>query len=202
MFPWERECRGACVWHWNCVVFASYSKLWIWWTWRTATFLRNRNWGPRFRTKDTVLYSLDMNVTERMVGTFREKSALEPSRARILIVEDESFVAVDDQLTLEGVGFETIGVVATAEEAIEVAERERPDLVLMDVHLAGPLNGIDAAVRIFERCAIHSVFATAHVDDQTKELADRAQPVGWLTKPFNSNDLVRAVELGLEKTKQ
>lgn len=145
---------------------------------------------------------LHMSVTERMVGTFRDKAALEPSRARILIVEDESFVAVDDQLTLEGVGFETIGVVATAEEAIEVAERERPDLVLMDVHLAGPLNGIDAAVRIFERCSIHAVFATAHVDDQTKALANRAHPVGWLTKPFSSNDLVRAVELGLEKTKQ
>jgi CheY-like chemotaxis protein len=122
-------------------------------------------------------------------------------RGRILIVEDETFVAIDDQLTLEGAGFETIGVVATAEEAIAVAERERPDLILMDVHLAGPLNGIDAAVEIYERCAIRALFATAHVDGRTKAQADRAQPVGWLTKPFNSDDLVNAVELGLEKSR-
>jgi CheY-like chemotaxis protein len=144
----------------------------------------------------------DMSVTERMVSISRDKAEPPQPRGRILIVEDESFVAIDDQLTLESAGFETIGVVATAEEAIAVAERERPDLVLMDVHLAGSLNGIDAAVQIFERCAIRVLFATAHVDGRTKAQADRARPLGWLTKPFNANDLVSAVERGMKKTKQ
>ena len=141
-----------------------------------------------------------MSVTESMVSTSRDAAGRERPRGRILIVEDEFVVAADDQYTLEQAGFETIGVVATAEEAIAVAERERPDLVLMDVHLAGRLNGVDAAVQIFERYAIRALFATSHVDLSTRAQADRARPVGWLTKPFNSRDLIRAVERGLRKT--
>jgi DNA-binding response OmpR family regulator len=120
-------------------------------------------------------------------------------RARILIVEDESFVAMDNQMILQSAGFEIIGLAATAQEAMALADCRRPDLVLMDVHLAGPLNGIEAAVQIFERCAIHAVFATAHVDDITKAQASPAHPVGWLIKPFNSCDLVAAVEAGLQR---
>ena|SRR3974390_2701375 len=140
-----------------------------------------------------------MSLTESMVRISRDRSALALPRARILIVEDEPLIAMDNQFTLESSGFETIAVAATAEDAIALAERERPDLVLMDVQLAGSSSGIDAAVQIFERCAVRVLFATAYVDRRTMDRGEHAHPLGWLNKPFNPHELVEAVELALQK---
>ena len=117
---------------------------------------------------------------------------------RVMIVEDESFAALSSEDALSDAGFVVVGVAATAEQAIEMAGAERPDIVLMDVRLAGPRDGIDAAAEILERFAIPSVFATAQADAGTRtrgELA--ARPLAWLLKPFAPNELVVAVGAAL-----
>src|SRR5262249_43114985 len=81
---------------------------------------------------------------------------------RILIVEDESVIATTLQRTLTQMAYDVIDWVPTGEAAIELAERDRPDLVLMDIHLAGTLNGIEAARRIWESLQIPIVYCTAH----------------------------------------
>ena len=73
------------------------------------------------------------------------------SRGRVLIVEDEYFVALDAEDALSSAGFMVVGISATAEEAIEKAAAEAPDIVLMDIRLAGPRDGIDAAAEIRRR---------------------------------------------------
>jgi two-component system, response regulator PdtaR len=117
-----------------------------------------------------------------------------PSRGRVLIVEDEYFVALDAEDALTSAGFTVVGIAATAEEAAEVAAAEAPDIVLMDIRLAGLRDGIDAAAEIRSRLGIPSLFATAHSDAATRARGDEAaSPLGWLTKPYTPSEVALAV---------
>jgi PAS domain S-box-containing protein len=118
---------------------------------------------------------------------------------RILVVEDESVVAMDIEDGLKRLGYEVIGVAATGEEAITMAEAEAPDLVVMDIHLKGPLDGITTAQRIHVRDSTPIIFLTANVDEVTLTRAMAADPFGYLSKPFNEDDLHRAIEIALHK---
>ncbi len=123
-----------------------------------------------------------------------------PPRGRVLVVEDEYFVALAAEDALASAGFEVVGVTATAEEAVEIAGTERPDLVLMDIRLAGARDGIDAASEIRGRLGIPSLFATAHSDAATRARGEgAAAPLGWLTKPYAPTELTAAVAAALAK---
>jgi CheY-like chemotaxis protein len=125
-----------------------------------------------------------------------------PSRGRILVVEDEYFVALDVEDALSGVGFTVVGIATTAEEAVRMAEAERPDIVLMDIRLAGTRDGIEAAAEIRNRFGIPSLFATAHSDAGTRARGDRAAaPLGWLTKPYSGSEVVLAVTEAIAKVR-
>ncbi|MFC7610451.1 response regulator [Teichococcus aestuarii] len=97
-----------------------------------------------------------------------------PSRGRVLVVEDEYFVALYAEDALASAGFEVVGVAATAEEAVEIARAERPDLVLMDIRLTGARDGISAAAEIRSSLGIPSLFATAHSDAATRARGEGA----------------------------
>ena len=112
---------------------------------------------------------------------------------RVLIVEDQYFVAVDCELQLRSVGIDCVGLATTAAEAIDIAEREHPDFVLMDIRLASVADGVDAAVVLYERFGIRCIFASAHADPTTRKLAERAHPLGWLDKPYTGGQLVATV---------
>lgn len=118
--------------------------------------------------------------------------------ARVLVVEDNYFVSIEIEETLAEIGCEVIDVLPTAEEAIEVASRARPDLILMDIRLAGTLDGIDAAIEIYNQLGIRSVFLTAHSDPGTRKRGERANPVGWASKPFSSQQLGSYIKSALD----
>ena len=123
-----------------------------------------------------------------------------PPRGRVLVVDDEYFVALDAEEALAAAGFEVVGVATTAEEAVEIARAERPHLVLMDIRLAGVRDGIDAAAEIRGRLGIPSLFATAHSDAATRARGEgAAAPVGWLTKPYAPTELATAVASALAR---
>lgn len=124
-------------------------------------------------------------------------SARRARPARVLVVEDDYFVSMEIETTLAEMGCEVIGIAATGEDAIELAERERPELVLMDVRLAGLLDGVDAAAVIYRRLGIRSLFVTAHSDPQTRARGEKANPLGWASKPFTSHQLTTAIEVAL-----
>ena len=88
-------------------------------------------------------------------------------RNKILIVEDESIVARNLQKRLMNLGFRVPALAATAEQAIQEAERTHPDLVLMDIRLEGEGDGIAAAREIHERLGIPVVYVTAYADADT-----------------------------------
>jgi PAS domain S-box-containing protein len=121
------------------------------------------------------------------------------NKSRILIVEDEAIVARDLSGQLTELGYEPAGHSTSGEEALALAEQLRPDLVLMDIHLKGAIDGIAAAQAIRERFAIAVVFISAYVEESVLDRANAALPHGYVTKPFQSNELRRVIDLALTK---
>jgi chemotaxis response regulator CheB len=118
---------------------------------------------------------------------------------RILIVEDESVVATNLRRRLANMAYDVIDWVPTGEAAIELAERTHPDLVLMDIHLAGLLSGIDTARWIWEHLQIPVVFCTAHSDLETLRAVEATESYGYIVKPFQSGAVRAAIQLALAR---
>jgi DNA-binding NarL/FixJ family response regulator len=112
---------------------------------------------------------------------------------RILIVEDEYFVAIELEAELADAGFAVIGTARTAHEAIRLARAERPTLIIMDVRLPGPWDGIDAAINIYRSTGIRCIFTTAYGEPDVRERAQAADPLGWLPKPYQLDALIRLI---------
>jgi hypothetical protein len=119
--------------------------------------------------------------------------------ARILIVDDETIVALDIQERLTSLGYAWAGTARTGEQALTLAERERPDLVLMDIRLQSEMDGITAACQIRERLHLPVVFLTANSEDAALERAKRAEPYGYILKPFDDRELKSTLEIALYK---
>src|SRR4051794_37934673 len=77
---------------------------------------------------------------------------------RILLVEDDYFVALELEHELSDAGFEVIGIATTAEEAVNIGKSENPDLAIMDIRLGGHRDGVDAAIELFTTAGIRSIF--------------------------------------------
>ncbi len=115
------------------------------------------------------------------------------AKGRVLIVEDDVPLStvVEDALTYEG--YAVVGTARSAEEAISMAVDHGPDLVLMDVRLLDNSDGIAAAGQILERTGIRCLMATGQTDAKTKARAAMVQPLGWLPKPYDDQEMVQAV---------
>jgi two-component system, response regulator PdtaR len=136
-------------------------------------------------------------ILARQPGTIRNTGTR--ARRRVLVVEDNAFVARQCKTTLTKAGYVVIGVVTTAEEAVEHALQQRPDIVLMDIYLRGPRDGVEAALEIFERSGIRSIYASAVSDAGMQARAALSQPLAWLPKPFNDRKLVATVNAALRE---
>ena len=121
------------------------------------------------------------------------------SSARILVVEDEWLVSQGIKETLQDLGYEVAGPVASGEEALELAQTERPDLVLMDILLKGGMDGIEAAECLRRRFDLPVIFLTAYADSQTLGRAKVTEPFGYLLKPFENRELHSVIEIALYK---
>ncbi len=120
---------------------------------------------------------------------------------RIQIVEDEEVVASDLELTLEDLGYIVTSVVNSGEEAIKKAEEDKPDLVLMDIMLAGKMDGIESAERIYSQFNIPVIYLTAHSDQKILKRAKSTEPFGYIIKPFEDRELYSNIEIALHKHK-
>jgi two-component system, cell cycle sensor histidine kinase and response regulator CckA len=119
--------------------------------------------------------------------------------SRILIVEDESVVALDLRLRLEAMGYTVAGSLSTGREAVETAGRLEPDLVLMDIVLPGGMDGVAAAAEIHSRFDIPIVFLTAFSDRPTLDRVKTTAPAGYVVKPFDEGALRAAIEVALTR---
>src|SRR5579884_2962272 len=118
---------------------------------------------------------------------------------RILIVEDERITAEDLRDILAELGYEVVDVVSSGVDAIARVERDGPDLVLMDIRIRGDMDGTQTARILRERFNVPVIYLTAHADAATLERAKHAQPLGYITKPFQEGELHASIEMALHK---
>ena len=119
------------------------------------------------------------------------------TKPRILIVEDEVVVAEEIRNCLEALGYTVVAVVISGEDAIGKAEELRPALVLMDIRLTGPIDGVEAAEQIQSRFGIPVVYLTAYADQATVQRAKITEPFGYVLKPFTPQALHSTIEIAL-----
>lgn len=122
-------------------------------------------------------------------------------KPRILVVEDEAIIAMDIEEALLSLNYDVAGKTPSGEDAIELMDKlePQPDLVLMDIHLAGEIDGIEAAARISQRFSVPVVFLTAFADKPTLDRAKVLEPYGYILKPFRPTELRTVVELALHR---
>ena len=120
-------------------------------------------------------------------------------KTKILIVEDEAPIVRLLTLKLESFGYEIAGAVTHGEEAISVARRTSPHLVLMDIHIAGNMDGIETAAILLQDYGIPVIFLTSHADDSTLERAERAGAYGYVLKPFQGREVHAMIRLALSR---
>lgn len=119
--------------------------------------------------------------------------------ARVLIVEDEALIALDLERRLRRAGHRVVGIADNRDDAVALAGSEAPDLVLMDICIRGPADGIDAARDIGRLSDVLVVFLTAFADDSTTARAAGASPYGYILKPFDERTLNATLRVAIER---
>ena len=120
-------------------------------------------------------------------------------KTQILVVEDDFIIADDIKENLISLGYTVCATVPSGEEAIEKAEEDKPDLVLMDIILESETNGVEAANEIRSRFDIPIVYLTAYADEEILARAKVTEPYGYIIKPFEDKELRTAIEIALYK---
>lgn len=121
--------------------------------------------------------------------------------ARIMIVEDERIVALDLKTALEYLGYEIVKIASKGKDAIDFAEKLKPDLILMDINLQDGIDGTEAALQIREKWRLPVVFLTAYAEEKTLNRAELCFPYGYLLKPFELRELEATVRMALARRK-
>jgi len=122
-------------------------------------------------------------------------------KVKTLIVEDEVVVARDLQLHLEQMGYSATSTVPSGEQAIQEIENEVPDLVLMDIVLQDEIDGVETAEIMHSRFDIPVIFITAQEDNSIFERAIKTGPFGYINKPFQWEELRKAIKIALFRHK-
>jgi response regulator NasT len=124
-----------------------------------------------------------------------------PTGRRVLVAEDDALIRLDLVEMLSEEGYAVVGQAGDGEQAVELAEQLRPDMVIMDVKMP-KMDGIDAASVIAERRIAPVVILTAFSQRELVERARDAGAMAYLVKPFNRKDLVPAVELAVSRFRE
>ena len=121
------------------------------------------------------------------------------TEARVLIVEDETLIAMDLEAQLQNLGYRIVGVASSGEEALALTGSLMPDLVLMDIRLRGPMDGIEVAKAV-GRLRVPFLYVTSYTDEDTLQKAKLTEPLGFLVKPFSARDLHSAIQVALYRS--
>ncbi len=114
-----------------------------------------------------------------------------------MVVDEDSTTALDIENSLLNLGYEVAAVVNTGEKAVEIAKKDSPDMVLMEIRLAGRMDGIDAACIIHREMDMPIVFMSAHADESRLNRAKLARPFGYILKPIMEKELKISMEMAL-----
>jgi two-component system, response regulator PdtaR len=125
----------------------------------------------------------------------------ESPKTRVLVVEDDTVLALDIQMRLHLLGYEVPAILSTGEAAVAEVERNQPDFVMMDIMLRGRSEGTEAALEIHRRFRTPIIFLTAYTDEKTIEKAKQAEPYGYITKPFDDTSLRVTMDIAVHNAR-
>lgn len=118
---------------------------------------------------------------------------------KILLVEDDEIVSQVAVWRLKKLGYEVCGTATNSADALKMAREHTPDLILMDIHIAGPTDGITTARMLGGITPAPVVYLTSQSDDDIIRQAAETHPAGFISKPFEDRDLKIAIEIALRK---
>jgi len=118
---------------------------------------------------------------------------------RVFVVEDEALIAMDLFERLTALGYEVCGTAAGGETAVQRIAELQPDIVLMDVGLAGSMDGVEAAQKLGECYDVPIVFLTAYSHPELIARASRTNSYGYLVKPFEERELHATLQVALAR---
>ena len=108
------------------------------------------------------------------------------AKKKILLVEDEVITASSLKMGLEELGFLVCPLATRGQRAVDIAERECPDVILMDVNLPGGMNGLEAARKIQDLITTKILFLTGYHDDDVINKINALNPLGYFVKPVSA----------------
>lgn len=118
---------------------------------------------------------------------------------KILIVEDEKIVALDLKRRLTKLGYQVTGMAASGEKAMTMVHHELPNIVLMDIHIQGDMDGIEVADQLQKLYSVPIVYLTAYSEEKTVARAKTTKPYGYLLKPFSDRELHIIIQVSIER---
>lgn len=121
------------------------------------------------------------------------------NKIKVLIVEDESIVALDIQKAILSMGYEVTEMVTNYDEAIASVKKTIPDIMLLDINLLNSKDGIEIAKEVQKIKNIPIIYLTAYTDDESMAKAVETNPIGYLTKPFKRDEIKSTILLGIHK---
>ncbi len=131
---------------------------------------------------------------------FARNAQQPPGCPALVIVEDEAIIALDLKAQLEELGYRVAAISQNGAAALAAVEQHKPALVLMDIRLAGPIDGIETAELVRRDFGTPVVFLTSFSDAETMKRAYGTRPCGYLVKPVSTTDLQDAIKVTLERT--
>ncbi len=119
---------------------------------------------------------------------------------QVLIVEDETLVALELEMFISNLGFNIVAICSNANSTLETLKSHKTDIILMDINIKGEINGVDLAQIIKTKYKnIQIIFLTAHIDEKNRKLAALSNPLAFLAKPFNQDELKDTLLLAQKK---
>ncbi|MBL0174982.1 MAG: PAS domain S-box protein [Ignavibacteria bacterium] len=124
---------------------------------------------------------------------------MDTRKSKILVVEDEYIVAEDLCALLRRLGYDVTDICATGAAVVEAVRSNAPDLILMDIKLQGPQDGVQTALQLRTMCDIPVIYVSALADDDTLDRAKITEPFGYIIKPFEEREIHSSIEITLYK---
>lgn len=118
-------------------------------------------------------------------------------KVKIMIVEDESIVAMDLSMRLQKEGYDIVGIASNSDDAIDIFTGQKPDLVLMDINIKGAKDGIETAAVLKKIQDVPLIFLTAFSQSEYVTRAKAVNPSAYLVKPFNNDSLHTSIQIAI-----
>jgi CheY-like chemotaxis protein len=118
---------------------------------------------------------------------------------KVMVVEDEYIIALDLKDRLSRLGYIVPTIATSGKEAVQLARKDKPDLILMDIMLRGEIDGVQAAKSIREKDDVPVLFVSSFSDINSVKRAQKVSPYGYLVKPFTETELKTGVEEAFKK---